>query len=117
VEDTILSSSEIKTFKFKASLDQLEKEEIPTDILFCTGTTLINNSLESILERFKKKARKIVLIGPTASMIPDILFDYGVDIVGGMEIYNLEAALQVIQEGGGTMLFKKYGKKYNLMKE
>ena len=117
VEDTISTSPEFETYKFKRNIEQLKKEEISTDILFCTGTTLINNTLESILEKFKRKARKIILIGPTASMIPDILFDYGVDIVGGMEIFDSEATIKILQEGGGTKLFKKYGKKYNLMKE
>ena len=50
-------------------------------------------------------------------MIPDILFDYGVDIVSGMEIFNSKTAMKVVQEGGGTKYFKKYGKKYNLIKE
>lgn len=117
VEDTISISPEFNNLNFKQHLDQLKNKEIFTDILFCTGTTLVNNTIDYILEKFKRKARKIVLIGPTASIIPDILFDYGVDIVGGMEFFDSEAAIKVIQEGGGTKLFKKYGKKYNLMKE
>ncbi len=117
IEDTISISPELEDIKLKHSIDQLNQDEISTDILFCTGTTLINNTLESILEIFKKKAREIILIGPTVSMIPDILFDYGVDIVGGMEIFDSKATLQVLQEGGGTKLFSKYGKKYNLIKD
>jgi uncharacterized protein (DUF4213/DUF364 family) len=50
-------------------------------------------------------------------MIPDILFDNAVDIVGGMEIFDSKATLQVLQEGGGTKIFKQYGKKYNLIKK
>ena len=117
IEDTLSISPELRDITLKPSIDQLEKEEISSDILFCTGTTLINNTIESVLEKFKKKAQKIILIGPTASMIPDVLFDYGVDIVGGMEIFDSEATLRVLQEGGGTKLFKKYGKKYNLIKD
>ena len=59
----------------------------------------------------------IVLVGPTASFIPDILFDYGVNIIGGLKIFDSKAVLRVIQEGGGTKLFIKYGKKYNLERE
>jgi len=116
IEDTISGSSEFSKFPFKNSIDQLEKEELSTDILFCTGTALINNTIEDVLELFRNKAGKILLIGPTVSMIPDILFDYGVDIVGGMEIFDSEATLKVLQEGGGTKIFKQYGKKYNLYK-
>ena len=50
-------------------------------------------------------------------MIPDILFDYGVDIVGGMKIFDTKSTLQVLQEGGGTTLFKQYGKNYLLINE
>ena len=117
VEDTLSISPEFKQFKFKHDINQLDANELKTDVLFCTGTTIINNTLESILEIFKRRAQKIILIGPTASMIPDIMFDYGVDIVSGMEIFDSEATIQIVQEGGGTKLFKKYGKKYNLIKE
>jgi uncharacterized protein (DUF4213/DUF364 family) len=50
-------------------------------------------------------------------MIPDILFDHGVDIVGGMEVLDSKSTIQVLQEGGGTKYFKKFGKKYNLIKD
>ncbi len=117
IEDTLSIPPEFKNIIFKHNIDQLKYEELTTDILICTGTTLINNTIETILEKLKKWARKIILVGPTASMIPDILFDYGIDIVGGMEIFNSEATIRVLQEGGGTKLFRKYGKKYNLIKD
>ena len=117
IEDSLLISSEFKNIIFKHNIEELNEEELYTDILICTGTALINNTIELILEKFKNRARKIILIGPTASMIPDILFDYGVDIVGGMEILDSDDTIKVLQEGGGTRLFRKYGKKYNLIKD
>jgi len=117
VEDTLPSSLEFNHLNLKKNINELEEREIFTDVLICTGSSLINNTLESILEKYKRKAHKIILVGPTASMIPDILFDYGIDIIGGMEIIDPEATLQILQEGGGTKLFKKYGKKYYLVKE
>ncbi len=117
IEDTISVPPEFSKFLVKNNINQLEKEELSTDVLFCTGTALINNTIEVILDIFKNKSGKILLIGPTVSMIPDILFDYGVDIVGGMEIFDSEATLKVLQEGGGTKIFKQYGKKYNLYKK
>jgi uncharacterized protein (DUF4213/DUF364 family) len=116
VEDVISISPEFNQFNFKNNIEQLDDEDLFTDILFCTGTALINNTIDKILELFRNKARNIILIGPSASMIPDVLFDNGVKIVGGMEILDSEATLRVLQEGGGTKLFKQYGKKYNLIK-
>ena len=98
-------------------IDDLKESELSVDILFCTGTSLINNTLEKILSVFKKKAKSIVLIGPTISFLPDILFDKGVDIVGGITITDSEPTVKVLQEGGGTKLFKRYGRKYNFIKQ
>jgi uncharacterized protein (DUF4213/DUF364 family) len=117
VENSIPVAAEFNEFKFRNKIDQLRNKDFSTDLLFCTGTSLINNTIERILELFRNKARKIILIGPSASMIPDILFENGVNIVGGMKILDSEAVIRVIQEGGGTKSFKQYGKKYNLIKE
>ena len=98
-------------------IDDLEESDLSVDILFCTGTSLINNTLERILSEFRKKAKCIILIGPTISFLPDILFDKGVDVVGGMTITNSGSTIKVLQEGGGTKYFKKYGRKYNFIKQ
>lgn len=97
-------------------IDNLKESELSIDILFCTGTSLINNTLEKILSVFRNKAKLIILIGPSISFLPDILFDKGVDIVGGMNITDSESTIKVLQEGGGTKNFKKFGKKYNFIK-
>ena len=117
IENAILESSSFKEFKIKSNINQLEEKDFITDILFCTGTTLINNTMENILQGFKRKAKHIIVIGPTASMIPDIMFDFGVHIVGGMKILNADATLKILQEGGGTKIFKQYGMKYWLIKD
>jgi len=80
-------------------IDDLNESDLFVDILFCTGTSLINNTLERILSVFRKKAKCIVLIGPTISFLPDILFDKGVDIVGGMAISDSEATLKILPRG------------------
>ncbi|MFX1321952.1 MAG: Rossmann-like domain-containing protein [Promethearchaeota archaeon] len=117
IEDNPSISKSFNNCIIKNDIKQLEKKELSTDVLFCTGTALINDTFEEILELFKKNVHYIAIIGPSASMIPDILFDYGVDIVGGMKIIDSEATMKVIQEGGGTKLFKKFGIKYNLIPE
>lgn len=116
VEDNPSIIQSFNKFTVKNNISDLNEEELSSSILFCTGTAIINDSLEEILSLFKRKTQ-IVVIGPTASMIPDILFDYGVSIVSGMRIIDTESTLRILQEGGGTKLFKQYGKKYNLIKE
>jgi uncharacterized protein (DUF4213/DUF364 family) len=116
-EDNPLIKGEFDEFPVKANIEQLSLEERATDILICSGTTIINDSIELILEAFRKKVKYILLIGPSSSMIPDILFESGIDLVGGMKIINSKSTLKVLQEGGGTKIFKKYGIKYNIIKQ
>ncbi len=116
VDDNPITKTLSNEFNIKSNINQLNEQELKVDILFCTGTSILNGTLEDIIGIFKKNANYIVIIGPTVSFIPDILFDYGVDIVGGMEILNSEATLRILQEGGGTRIFKKYSRKYHFIK-
>lgn len=104
-----------KQFTLARNIKELNEEELRTDILICTGTALINGTLDHILDVYRHHADFIALIGPTASLLPDFLFDNGVDLVGGMFFNNPAASLRILQEGGGTKFFKKYGRKYNLI--
>lgn len=50
--------------------------------IIVTGTVLLNGTLASLVD-LTAHAREIALIGPTASFLPDPLFDAGFTIVGG----------------------------------
>ena len=117
VDNNPFISSSYRDIPIIKEVEELRESEMETDILFCTGTTLINDTLENILSIFKSRTNTIVLLGPSVSFLPDILFDKGVNIVGGMKIFDSESTIKVLQEGGGTKLFKRYGKKYNFIKE
>jgi len=117
IDNNPLIKSSYQNIPILSHIDDLKESDLPVDILFCTGTSLINNTLERILSVFRKKAKCIVLIGPSVSFLPDILFDKGVDIVGGMTITDSESTLKVLREGGGTKFFKNFGRKYNFIKQ
>jgi len=101
----------------KKNINELKEHELSVDVLFCSGTSLINNTLEDILSLFKRNANYIALIGPTVSFIPDILFDSGVDIVGGLKVNDSKSVLKVLQEGGGMKAFKQHCRKFNFIKD
>lgn len=65
--------------------------------VLCTGTTLLNNSLDEILSHCSPDAF-ISIIGPTAGYFPDPLFARGVDVVGGRLVTNGELFLQRLAE-------------------
>lgn len=81
------------------------------DVLLITGTTLINETLDLLLGLAKPTAR-VAVVGPTVSMLPDAFFRRGCDILGGVEITDPDAFLDVISEGGsGYHFFGKSARK------
>ncbi len=64
-----------------------------------TGTTLINGTLEGILE-IARPDTKVVVVGPTASILPHAFFKRGVDILGGDIITHPQKMLDTLAEGG-----------------
>lgn len=68
-------------------------------VLVITGTTLINGTLEGILE-IARPDTKVVVVGPTASILPHAFFKRGVDILGGDIITHPQKMLDTLAEGG-----------------
>ncbi len=67
------------------------------DQVLCTASTLINDSLEDILSHSRGCGR-FSLIGPSGSGLPDLLFERGVDSVGGIEFTDLDALHEALAE-------------------
>jgi uncharacterized protein (DUF4213/DUF364 family) len=61
--------------------------------ILCTGTTLLNNSLDNVLSHCSPDAF-ISVVGPTAGYFPDPLFACGVDVVGGRVVVDSEEFLR-----------------------
>jgi uncharacterized protein (DUF4213/DUF364 family) len=94
-----------------SSLWVLEKHPVPgdfpaeaapeilpkADIVAITSSTLINHTLEGLLDLCPKQAL-IMLLGPSTPLVP-MLFDYGVDYLSGTIIEDEQAALLTIQQG------------------
>jgi uncharacterized protein len=73
------------------------EEVIPkSDITLITGTTLINHSLQRLLELGQNGFT--VVLGPTTPLSP-VLFDFGADIVAGAKVTDYEAASRSIMQG------------------
>ncbi len=70
--------------------------------VLCTGTTVLNNSLDEILNNCLPDAF-VSVIGPTAGYFPDPLFTIGVDVVGGRIVADSEEFLTRLKKG------KKWG--------
>jgi len=73
-------------------------------VLIVTGVTLVNHTLEEILKVARQDA-EIAIIGPTASMLPDVLFERGVRVVGGVWVKKPDELLDVLAAGGSGYHF------------
>lgn len=80
-------------------------EVVPgADLLVITGTTLLFHSLEPILACAKKGAQ-VVVVGPTASMLPGAFFRRGVTVLGGDLVIRPDDLLDILSEGGSGYHF------------
>lgn len=75
------------------------------DVVLITGTAIANGTIDHLLE-VSTKAREIAIVGASAGIIPDVLFERGVTIVGGAKITDAARMMQVVSEGGGTPALK-----------
>ncbi len=78
-----------------------------SDFLIITGTTLINDTLQDILKLARPEA-EVILVWPTASMLPEAFFRRGVNKIGGIMVTNPDALLDTLMEAGSGYHF--YGK-------
>ncbi len=96
---------------FYAPADQAPAKVPLADILVITGTTLINNTLEDLLSLARLDA-KIVVVGPTASMLPQAFFRRNVEAIGGVRVTRPDDLLDMIGEAGsGYHFFGKSAEK------
>lgn len=77
------------------------------DLVFITGVTLINDTIDDLLAHIKPGA-EVILAGPTLSFITNPLRRRGVTVVGGDYVKDADAALDILkQAGSGYHLFGK----------
>ncbi|BDZ70319.1 Rossmann-like domain-containing protein [Methanobacterium petrolearium] len=73
-----------------------------SDIIVITGSTLINKGLERYLNLAKHEDAYTIIMGPSTTMC-DVLFDYGADMLAGVELLDPEAILRKISQSGGMI--------------
>ena len=77
-----------------------------SDIVIITGLSLVNNTIDGLLSAVSPQSQ-VIVTGPSSSIIPDVLFQNHVNIIGATRITNTELALELAsQEGSGYHLFK-----------
>ncbi|MEW6189684.1 MAG: DUF364 domain-containing protein [Actinomycetota bacterium] len=66
-----------------------------------TGSALVYGGIEDYLQR-AKISEEVMVVGPTSSMLPEPFFRRGATAVGGIEIFDADMLMDIVESGGGT---------------
>jgi uncharacterized protein len=87
-----------------------------SDIVIITGQTLVNNTIDDLLESISP-GTQVIVSGPSVSIIPDILFKNKVTIIGASRITKPEFLFDIVSDGGtGFHLFEYCARKICILK-
>ena len=78
-----------------------------SDVVIITGLSLVNNTIDGLLGSANKESQ-IIVVGPSANMLPDILFKNGVNIIGATRYNSPVQLFKLIQEGANAYHLFQY---------
>ncbi len=93
------------------------KQILPaSDIVIITGQTLVNRTIDDLLSVIIP-GTQVIVTGPSSGILPDILFDNKVTIIGTIRITKPEVLFDIVSEGGtGFHLFEYCARKICILK-
>ena len=99
-----------------AVLDKKESERILKEcsVAIITATTLLNNTIEEVLNSMGSP-RHVAVLGPSTPMCPEIFHNTPVTHLGGAVVRDADNVMQVISEGGGTRAMRPYLRFVNIL--
>jgi len=77
------------------------------DIVAITGMTFVNRTLDHLIGLCPKSAL-VMILGPSTPLSP-ILFNYGVNLLSGSVVTDIESVLRAISQGGNFRQVHKAG--------
>jgi uncharacterized protein len=87
-----------------------------SDIVIITGQALVNRTIDDLLAAVSP-GTQVIVTGPSGSILPDILFENKVSIVGAVRITKPEILFDIVSEGGtGYHLFEYCARKICILK-
>ena len=102
--------------KFFVPACEFDKVIPSSDIVIITGQTLVNRTIDELLAAVSP-GTEVIVTGPSSSLLPDILFENKVTMIGTSRIIRPEILFDVVSEGGtGYHLFEYCAKKICILK-
>jgi uncharacterized protein (DUF4213/DUF364 family) len=88
--------------------DSAAKEVIPTaDVVAITSMTLLNHTLDGLLELCSPQAY-VIMLGPTTPLSP-VLFNYGISLLCGSVVTAIDPVLRAVRQGGNFRQIHRAG--------
>lgn len=103
--------------KFFVPAGEFNKVIPSSDIVIITGQTLVNRTIDELLAAVSP-GTEVIVTGPSSGLLPDILFENKVTIIGTSRIIRPEILFDIVSEGGtGYHLFEYCAQKICILKE
>lgn len=83
------------------------------DIALITSTSILNNTIEHILQ-WVRPCRQVVMLGTSTPMSAEVFADSPVTLLSGIVVEDAAGVLQAVSEGGGTPDLRPCTRKVNL---
>ncbi len=83
------------------------------DICIITGTSVVNKTIDRLLE-LCSGAREVAILGPTTPLSKKVFGEHGATFLGGMVFEDVRKALKIISQGGGTRKFRDVARKVSV---
>ena len=100
----------------KAGSEPAENSErlLPeSQVAIITGTSIINNTIDALLE-LAAGCREVAILGPSTPLLAEAFRDLPVHCLSGIRIDEPDAVFRIIGEGGGFRFFKDHTTKLNI---
>lgn len=78
-----------------------------SDLVIITGNAIVNNTIDGLLAAIPAGAF-VIVTGPSASIVPDVLFSRNVAVVGAVRITKPELVFSIVAEGGTGYHLHRY---------
>jgi len=83
------------------------------DILLVTAASIVNGTVDDILQ-MTRNCREVIILGATTPFLPEVFIDTPVTGLSGVKILDSAAVLSIAAAGGGSRRFKSAVQKVNL---
>jgi uncharacterized protein (DUF4213/DUF364 family) len=85
------------------------------DNLLISGSALVFDNLDDIINILPHIPGKKILVGPSAQIFPQLAFELGFSSVCSSRIIDSNMTTKIIQEGGGYKYFRPFTEKYTFL--